>query len=252
LHSPSGDWGWFFDKNMVKEMGFPNARFIMDRFHLFDSGLKKKFGNIGYDLLQSYLHGLVNPSSKEEFDSILESAHNLLRQQPMQNGVFGMDLTTFASRRQCYALYCLEEIPGNRHQKGNTASESNHLSVLAYLNGGLRSINSDQEHPMLLIQDFLKRQHGHVINTNDWLFTMKQQMIIVRAKLELLPSSYIIEICEEVLKTSTNDEDAIFLFQEYLQLISARAKGFSYEIICDNNDGLSKQILGILWMTATM
>ena len=59
-------------------------------------------------------------------------------------------------------------------------------------------------------------------------------------------------ICEEVLKTSTNDEDAIFLFQEYLQLISARAKGFSYEIICDNNDGLSKQILGILWMTATM
>ena len=170
----------------------------------------------------------------------------------MQNGVFGTDLTTFASRRQCYALYCLEEIPGNRHQKGNTASESNHLSVLAYLNDGLRSINTDQEHPMLLIQDFLKRQHGHVINTNDWLFTMKQQMIIVRAKLELLPSSYIIEICEEVLKTSTNDEDAIFLFQEYLQLISARAKGFSYEIICDNNDGLSKQILGILWMTATM
>jgi hypothetical protein len=31
----------FFYKNMVKEMGFPNARFIMDRFHLFDSGLKK-------------------------------------------------------------------------------------------------------------------------------------------------------------------------------------------------------------------
>ena len=30
-----------FDKNIIEEMGFPNARFIMDKFHLLDSGLKR-------------------------------------------------------------------------------------------------------------------------------------------------------------------------------------------------------------------
>ena len=36
-------------------------------------------------------------------------------------------------------------------------------------------------------------------------------------------------ICQEVLETSNNDEDTIFSFREYLDLICARAKGFSYE-----------------------
>ena len=36
-------------------------------------------------------------------------------------------------------------------------------------------------------------------------------------------------ICQEVLESSNNDEDAIFSFREYLDLICARAKGFSYE-----------------------
>ena len=68
----------FFDENIIKEMGFPNARFIMDKFHLLDLWLKKKYDKVGYELLKSHLIRMVNSPSQSEFDSILESACQLL------------------------------------------------------------------------------------------------------------------------------------------------------------------------------
>ena len=41
-------------------------------------------------------------------------------------------------------------------------------------------------------------------------------------------------ICEEVLATSENLEDAIFSFVEYLDLIADRAKGFSYKVVSES------------------
>ena len=40
-------------------------------------------------------------------------------------------------------------------------------------------------------------------------------------------------ICEEVLATTDNLEDAIFPFLEYLDLIADRAKGFIYKVISE-------------------
>ena len=94
----------------------------------------------------------------------------MLTALPQQNGEVETELTTFVARRNWYAFYCLEQIPCNRHKKGNTASEVNHLSVLSYLNDGFRSSNLYPEHPTLLIQDILKRQHSHIIMTNKRLF----------------------------------------------------------------------------------
>ena len=47
------------------------------------------------------------------------------------------------------------------------------------------------------------------------------------------------------------DDDVIYTFIEYLDLIAARAKGFSYKVFSDENRTKHK-IMGILWMTATM
>ena len=47
----TGDDG-FFTQEMVKEVGFPNARYSRDWFHLFDSGLVDIFGETGNTLVK--------------------------------------------------------------------------------------------------------------------------------------------------------------------------------------------------------
>ena len=173
-------------------MGFPNTRFIMDKFHLLDSGLKNKFGKVGYELLKSHLIRLVNSPSELEFDSILESTRQLLSALPQQNGELETELNTFANKRACHALFCLENIPCNRHKRGTISSAANHSSVLAYLNNGFKSSNAYQEHPTLLIRDLLKRQRCHVITTDERLFKMSQHMVLEQAKLECERTSFTI------------------------------------------------------------
>jgi len=58
-------------------------------------------------------------------------------------------------------------------------------------------------------------------------------------------------IYDEVLASKRSDDDAIFAFIEYLDLIVARAKGFGYKVFSEENR-IKHKILGILWMTATM
>ena len=57
--------------------------------------------------------------------------------------------------------------------------------------------------------------------------------------------------CAELLEKKTVDSESIFSVVEFLKLLSAKAKGFSYEVIHETHDG-KKEMLGILWMTATM
>ncbi len=49
----------FFNQSTMKQMGFPTAHFIQDDFHLFDSGLQKMFGKVGYELLKSQLIQMI-------------------------------------------------------------------------------------------------------------------------------------------------------------------------------------------------
>ena len=69
---------------------------------------------------------------------------------------------------------------------GRTHGRINYI----YFHDGFRSSNSYQEHPPLLIQDFLKRQRSYVIATNKRLFKMSQRMVIEQAKLELEPTTF--------------------------------------------------------------
>ena len=46
----SGDG--FFDQKMAWDLGFTNAKFITDQYHLINSGLSRKFGKGGSEFLK--------------------------------------------------------------------------------------------------------------------------------------------------------------------------------------------------------
>ena len=55
----------------------------------------------------------------------------------------------------------------------------------------------------------------------------------------------------DLARSKRPDDDAIFTFIEYLEIIATKTKGFSYKVFLDEN-GKQDKMLGILWMTATM
>jgi hypothetical protein len=178
VHLVAGDG--FFDQSMIVKFGFVNAKYVSDRWHLLESGLLKKFGKACHDLLRSHLMRMITATSEQIFDETLHSARALLAAQPIRNGEWTASLDQFANDRETYAQYCLDQIPGNRELHGSTASESNHSSVLTYLNDGNKSRNTYCESPAKLIRDLLKRQKNHTQSINNLLFGDAQKM-----KLEL-------------------------------------------------------------------
>ena len=61
------------------------------------------------------------------------------------------------------------------------------------------------------------------------------------------------EACETILG-SHNHKDSLFSILDYLELIAQHAKGFSFEKITSGSvtGGSTKELLGVLWMTATI
>jgi len=183
----SGDG--FFDQNMITELGFINARFITDQWHLFDSGLQKMFGKSAHDLLKSHLSRMIHAPSEKEFEDTFCAGQDLLKSVHARDGELEQKFEDFAALRDTYAQYCLDQIPGNRGLHGSSSSESNHSSVLASLNGGHKKGNSFCEHPIVLIRELLKRQKMHVNKTNARLFGESQKLTVERYRLDTLPTT---------------------------------------------------------------
>ena len=64
----------FFDQELIRKLGFGNAYFIQDQWHLLDSGLVKNFGKNGYELLEGYSVKMVKSESEDEFQSSMDVA----------------------------------------------------------------------------------------------------------------------------------------------------------------------------------
>jgi hypothetical protein len=153
----------FFDQKMCNDtLGFTNAAYITDVWHLLDQGLCKLFGKSGYILLKGNLDGMVNANSEIEFEEYLNSARAVLLSQDKPDQDLMKTLEDFASNRQTYASYCLAELPGSLGRHGNAISESNHSSVISYMNNGQKGGNGYCENLIVLIRDLLKRQKNHV------------------------------------------------------------------------------------------
>ncbi len=86
----------FFNQEVIVELGFVNAKFIYDRWHLLDSRLKGML-NTGYELLKSYLTLMVHASSESDYECILLSAKNLVEAQRSKNYQDKEDLEHFQS-----------------------------------------------------------------------------------------------------------------------------------------------------------
>ncbi len=96
------DSNGFFNQEIIFELGFTNAKFIYDRWHLLDSGLKGMFPT-SCELLKSHLISMTHASSKSDFEHILLSANNLLDAQLSKNNQDKEDLTYFQSILGNYA-----------------------------------------------------------------------------------------------------------------------------------------------------
>ena len=92
----SGDG--FFDQDLIIKLGFTNAKFIMNHFHLYISanpGLAKIFGKAGYELLKGHLIKMIQACSKDDFESVLDSTRQLLQARTPRNKQMESDLESF-------------------------------------------------------------------------------------------------------------------------------------------------------------
>ena len=150
----------FFDQEMIVNLGFTNARFVMDHFHLYISpnpGLAKMFGKRGFELLKGHLIQMIQANSEEEFDSIVESARQKLHAQTPRDQQMESDLNTFAGKWESYAQYCLDKIPGNRGLRSSSVSKQNNSSAVKYLNDGKKSGNNYMNDPAHMVAKLLGR-----------------------------------------------------------------------------------------------
>ena len=89
----------------------------------------------------------------------------------------------FAKARAAYSTFELRKIEGNRFKKGSSILESNHQSVLSFLNDGLKGTNYYFETPAMLMRDLLARQNKHIKIINGLLHGMNQRMDVTIAGL---------------------------------------------------------------------
>ncbi len=164
----SGDG--LFSWQSLPTLGFPNASFVADWFHLFNFGLLDRFGSHGFSLLEVHLFQMINTKSERFFDSALSNARTTLQNETIQDNKLMAKLEQFSLEKETYAQFYLDKIRGTQSLCGSTASEQNHSSALRDLNNGERSQNKYCEQPMTLAKDLFERQDVHVHRWNKALY----------------------------------------------------------------------------------
>ncbi len=76
----------FFDQSTMQQIAFTNAQLIQDHFHLFNSGLQKMFGKVGYELLKSQFIQMIRSKTASIFDEIYNSGLSLLSSEGQMDG----------------------------------------------------------------------------------------------------------------------------------------------------------------------
>ena len=175
----------FFTPKFVRDLGFINAVYIIDRWHLTSSGLDDIFGKQGADYLRGHLIQMIDANSEAQFDSVVVSANELLSTLSPRDEALETKFKDFVAMKHNYSSYLIRSLPGNRGRLGSVFSEINHSSVLTYLNEGDKYSNKYCEYPVTLIRDLLKRQQKHCRMKNVKLLGWNQDMEIERANLQL-------------------------------------------------------------------
>ena len=178
----------FFNQEMVKNLGFGNAIYMADYYHLFDTVLPDRFGKYFIHLIP-HLIQMANCLSEDQFKLASNNGKSLLEEMSPRDLSIEEDFKNFIEERSTYSQYILKQTKGTRGRRGSSPSEQNHSSILCHLNDGIRSENKYCEHPITLIRDLFDRQKFHVNKWNSLLAKESMEMDVETAKLEKDPTT---------------------------------------------------------------
>lgn len=165
--------GFANQDTITNKFNLPNAIYMADQFHLFEYVLPNRFGDHIYSLISSQLKEMCHSSSEDYFNNSFRSAMEVLRNLNRRDGLAEKALCDFRDEKNSYAAYILSRKRCTRGKHGSSLAESNHSSVLVYLNEGGRKVNDYLEKPHTLVKDLFQRQTVHINNWNTQFYSDK-------------------------------------------------------------------------------
>ena len=178
----SGDG--FFTQNTLETWGLFKAKFVADYWHLFNTGLKDRFGQNHYNILADNLKRMANSYNEETLNRKFEDAKNQLNTYGINNGRVEIELQKFYDQRHSYAKYLVQQIPGNRNRRGSSCAEQNHSSVSSLVFGD-KEHKDYMEHAHVMIRDLFNRQKIHTNKFNQALFGLTNKRNVKKEAIEI-------------------------------------------------------------------
>lgn len=151
----------------------PNAHFMADQWHMFDSVLPKRFGDVHFQSIKDELRKMCNAKSEEEHTRTFNAAMSVLQSRLNRTEKPEDELIKCRNERSSYAHYILSTVKGSKGRHGSSLAESNHSSVLIFLNDGERQLSVYKENPHTLVKDLFQRQAVHINKFNQELYNQK-------------------------------------------------------------------------------
>jgi len=150
----------FLDQLFVNEF-YPNASFILDRYHLIEA-VKKEVTLVKWRNYEPLFYSMINAKNDTEFDRALHEV------QQLHSG--NSDLTKYipdkSETRSTFTIYKLQQLEGNLGLVGSAISEQNNSSVLSFINDLTESRSIED-----LVTLLLRRQNQKELKSNQRLRT---------------------------------------------------------------------------------
>jgi len=164
----SGDG--FFNQETLQKWGLSNAHFIADHWHLFDSGLKNRFGSEHhFRTLEPNIRRIANAWTENAACEAFMDCKKQLANVSASGGKVEDELDKLHEERSSYALCATKKILGNRNRRGSSAAEQNHASVVSLIFGD-KETKDCMEHVHVMIRDLFTRQKMHTNKFNKGMF----------------------------------------------------------------------------------
>ena len=180
---------------VTNKFGLPNAIYMCDTWHLFDSILPKRFGIDTYNLIKTYLQNMCYAKTESQFEQAYEKGMEILQDKSSRDENHEQQLRKFYNERNMYASYILSKKRGTRGCHGSSISESNHSSVLVHLNEGDKHGNSYCEKPHTLVKDLFFRQKKHINQWNMQLYNESVELDVIRENIDIDYEPSLYEAC---------------------------------------------------------
>lgn len=122
----------FLDQKKVIDLGFKNARYVCDQFHLIQVNIADALKGTGhFQKLAKFIDQLFNSKLENDFELTFGTILKHMRLLNCDTNQLQY-VMLLKERQKEFAHYELRKLKGTVGRKGNASSESNHASELAY------------------------------------------------------------------------------------------------------------------------